>query len=37
MGLAGVYTRDIALTKIAAVHGLARENEFPLKCLMEKE
>ncbi len=37
VGLAGVYTRDIAETKISAVHDLARENEFPLKCIMEKE
>lgn len=37
MGLAGVYTKDIAETKIAAVHGIARKNKFPLKCLMEKE
>jgi ATP-dependent Clp protease adaptor protein ClpS len=36
-GLAGVYTRDIAETKIDAVHQLARENEFPLRCVMEKE
>ncbi len=37
VGLAGVYTREIAETKISAVHDLARENEFPLKCIMEKE
>ncbi len=37
IGLAGVYTRDIAETKIAEVHGLASENEFPLRCIMEKE
>ena len=36
-GLAGVYTREIAETKIAQVHALARENGFPLKCDMEKE
>jgi ATP-dependent Clp protease adaptor protein ClpS len=36
-GLAGVYTREIAETKIAEVHGLARKNKFPLKCTMEKE
>jgi len=36
-GLAGVYTRDIAETKIEAVHDLARQNGFPLKCTMEKE
>lgn len=37
VGLAGIYTREIAETKISAVHGLAQENEFPLKCIMEKE
>ncbi|MEW6115951.1 MAG: ATP-dependent Clp protease adapter ClpS [Nitrospirota bacterium] len=36
-GVAGVYTRDIAETKVAAVHDLARKNQFPLKCIMEKE
>jgi ATP-dependent Clp protease adaptor protein ClpS len=36
-GLAGVYTREIAETKIARVHAVARENGFPLKCDMEKE
>ena len=36
-GLAGIYTREIAETKIEAVHKIAREHEFPLKCSMEKE
>ncbi len=36
-GLAGVYTREIAETKIAAVHELSRQNGFPLKCGMERE
>lgn len=36
VGVAGVYTREIAETKISLVHGLARKNEFPLKCTMEK-
>jgi len=36
-GLAGVYTREIAETKIAAVHELSRQNGFPLKCRMERE
>lgn len=35
-GLAGVYTRDIAETKVDKVHGLAQEHEFPLRCAMEK-
>jgi ATP-dependent Clp protease adaptor protein ClpS len=36
-GLAGIYTREIAETKIAQVHKLAQDNGFPLKCDMEKE
>ena len=36
-GLAGVYTREIAETKISGVHKLARQSGFPLKCTMEKE
>jgi ATP-dependent Clp protease adaptor protein ClpS len=36
IGLAGVYPREIAETKIESVHRTARENGFPLKCLMEK-
>lgn len=36
-GVAGVYTREIAGAKVDAVHELARENEFPLRCMMEKE
>jgi ATP-dependent Clp protease adaptor protein ClpS len=36
-GLAGVYARDIAETKIAEVHDLAKENEYPLRCEMERE
>jgi ATP-dependent Clp protease adaptor protein ClpS len=35
-GLAGVYTKDIAETKVDEVHRLALEHEFPLKCSMEK-
>jgi ATP-dependent Clp protease adaptor protein ClpS len=36
-GLAGVYARDIAETKIDTVHGHARKQGFPLKCGIEKE
>lgn len=35
-GTAGVFTRDIAETKIDAVHRLAAENGYPLRCGMEK-
>lgn len=36
-GLCGLYTREIAETKVARVHEMAAENQFPLKCAMEKE
>lgn len=36
-GLCGIYIRDIAETKVATVHVLARESNFPLRCTMEKE
>ena len=36
IGLAGVFTREIAETKVTVVHDLARKNEFPLRCSMEK-
>lgn len=36
IGVAGVYTREIADTKVHIVHDLARRNEFPLKCSMEQ-
>lgn len=35
-GLAGVYPRDVAETKVIMVHELARQKEFPLKCSIEK-
>jgi ATP-dependent Clp protease adaptor protein ClpS len=36
-GICGVFTREIAETKVAVVHELAVKNKFPLKCTMEKE
>src|SRR5215510_5666024 len=36
-GVAGVYTCEIAETKIAKVVRLAREYEYPLLCTMEEE
>jgi ATP-dependent Clp protease adaptor protein ClpS len=36
-GVVGVYTLDIAQTKANQVHILAREREFPLKCIVEKQ
>ena len=37
LGLAGVYTHDVAETKIKAVRELAEEHEFPLLVTMEPE
>jgi ATP-dependent Clp protease adaptor protein ClpS len=37
VGVAGVYTREIAETKINQVHNLARAHEYPLLCTMEEE
>ncbi len=36
-GLCGVYTYEIAETKVDQVHRLARAHEFPLKAIMEEE
>jgi ATP-dependent Clp protease adaptor protein ClpS len=35
-GVCGVYTYDIAATRVARVHQLAQEREFPLKCSLEE-
>ncbi len=35
-GIAGVYTFEIAEMKVSKTTDLARENEFPLLCTMEK-
>lgn len=37
VGVAGVYTREICETKIAIVHELAKKNEYPLRCSIERE
>lgn len=36
-GVCGVYTRDIAETKVAQVNDFSRNNEHPLLCVMEPE
>ncbi len=36
IGIAGVYTYEIAETKVAQVHALAEENDYPLKCTLEE-
>jgi ATP-dependent Clp protease adaptor protein ClpS len=35
-GAVGAYSYDIALTKVNQVHALARQNQFPLKCAIER-
>lgn len=37
VGVAGVYTREIAETKIQTVERMAREQDFPLRLSMEPE
>lgn len=36
MGVAGVYPRQIAETRVAQVEALAREYEYPLRCGLEE-
>jgi len=36
IGVAGVYTHEVAETKVAIVEALARRREFPLKVSMEE-
>ncbi|HEB10992.1 MAG TPA: ATP-dependent Clp protease adaptor ClpS [Spirochaetales bacterium] len=36
IGIVGVYTLDIAATKVAQVDIMARERQFPLKCSYEE-
>ena len=35
-GICGVYTRDIAVTKVRQVHEMAKTNDFPLKSSYEE-
>ena len=37
IGIAGVSTREVAETKVAIVHRLARRYQFPLKCTLEQD
>lgn len=36
VGVCGVFTRDIAETKVAQVNDFSRENHHPLLCTMEE-
>jgi ATP-dependent Clp protease adaptor protein ClpS len=35
-GVCGIYTQEVAETKISRVESMAREEGFPLKCSMEE-
>jgi ATP-dependent Clp protease adaptor protein ClpS len=35
-GIVGVYPWDIATTKAEQVHSLARQHEYPLRCIVEQ-
>ncbi len=37
IGVAGVYPFEVAETKVRTVEDLARQSQYPLKCVMEKE
>ena len=37
VGVAGVYTYEIAETKVEKVMSLARQHEFPLLCTLQEE
>ena len=37
IGVAGVYTREVAETKVAATERLAEQHEYPLRVSMEPE
>jgi len=36
-GVCGIYTYDIAVTKVNRVQTMAKTREFPLRCTMEEE
>jgi ATP-dependent Clp protease adaptor protein ClpS len=37
VGICGVFTYEVAETKVSQVMNIARQNEHPLQCTMEKE
>ena len=37
VGICGVYSFDVAETKVDTVHALAQENGFPLRCSLEED
>ncbi len=37
IGVCGIYTFEVAETKVETVHSIARDKGVPLKCSMEKD
>ena len=37
VGVCGIYTYEVAETKVSQVLDCARQNEHPLQCTMEKD
>lgn len=37
VGVCGVYTQDVAQTKVDQVTAFARDNQHPLQCVMEEQ
>lgn len=35
-GIVGLYTWDIAQTKVNQVHSIAKQHDYPLKCIVEE-
>jgi len=36
IGVGGIYTAEVAETKVSLVHHLAQQKSFPLRCSMEE-
>ena len=36
-GVCGIYTKEIAETKVVTVLKMAKSDQHPLKCIMEEE
>ncbi|MDR2626042.1 MAG: ATP-dependent Clp protease adapter ClpS [Zoogloeaceae bacterium] len=36
-GVCGLFSRDVAATKVEQVSGFARQHQHPLACVMEKD
>src|SRR5688572_9890974 len=36
MGVCGIYSKDVAATKVDQVRGYAKQHQHPLQCMMEE-